>query len=254
VLIDSHAHIQDEAFAKDIAQVMERARSAGVEEMICVGFDYLSSCQAVEMARQWPGVYAVVGIHPHDARECTPETLAQLFKLAADPRVVAVGEIGLDFYRDLSPREQQRQAFIEQIQMARELKKPVVIHDRDAHQEVLEIIKKEKAGRNGGIMHCYSGHLPLAQQLIKEGFHISLAGPLTYKNANKTREVAARVPLDRLLVETDCPYLSPEPLRGKRNEPAHVKYVAEMLAQIRQKPLEEIAYLTARNTRNAFNI
>lgn len=254
MIIDSHAHLQDRAFKKDLAQVMERAAAANIEKIICVGYDYDSSCEAVDIARQYSQVYAVIGVHPHDAKTLTADIISKLYNLAKDPKVVAIGETGLDFFRDLSPREVQRQAFIQQIKIAAELCKPIVIHDRDAHQEVLDIIKREKAGRNTGIMHCYSGHLPMAIELMKEGFFISFAGPLTYKNARKTAEVAARITLDRILVETDCPYLTPEPLRGKRNEPAHVVHVAEKLAQLRQKSLAEIAYQTNLNTCRAFNI
>ena len=155
------------------------------------------------------------GFIPHDAKTLNADIISKLYALARDPRVVAIGETGLDYYRDLSPRDIQRQAFVEQIKIAAELNKPIVIHDRDAHQEVLDIIKKEKAGRNQGVMHCYSGHLPLAIELMKEGFYISFAGPLTYKNARKTVEVASRITLDRILIETDCPYLTPEPLAGE---------------------------------------
>lgn len=254
MIIDSHAHLQDRAFKKDLAQVMERAQAAEVEKIICVGYDYDSSCEAVDIAHRYSEVYAVIGVHPHDAKTLNADIVSKLYTLAQDSKVVAIGETGLDFFRDLSPREVQRQAFRAQIKIAAELYKPVVIHDRDAHQEVLDIIKKEKAGRNTGIMHCYSGHLPLAVELMKEGFYISFAGPLTYKNARKTAEVAARITLDRILVETDSPYLTPEPLRGKRNEPAHVVHVAEKLAQLRQKSPAEIARQTNLNTCRAFNI
>lgn len=254
MLIDSHAHLQDKAFAGEVDAVLERAAQAGVEIVVCVGYDLQSSKAALELARRHKQVYAVIGIHPHDATELTGEVSAQIYDMAKDQKVVAIGETGLDFYRDLSPRDKQREAFVDQIKIAHELYKPVVIHDRDAHEEVMTIIKKEKAGRNGGVMHCYSGHLPMALELMKQGFHLSLAGPLTYKNAKKTHEVAARASIDRLLVETDCPYLSPEPFRGKRNEPAQVKLVAEKLAELRRKSLEEIAYLTSLNTKTVFRI
>lgn len=254
MLIDSHAHLQDEAFQDDLPQVLQRAKEAGLEKIICIGYDYESSIQTVKLARKYPQVYAVVGVHPHDAKTLTEEIMAGLYKLAQEPKVVAIGEIGLDFYRNLSPREVQEKAFIAQIKLAQELYKPIVIHDRDAHQEVFSIIKKEKAGRSEGVLHCYSGHLPLAIDLMKEGFYLSFAGPLTYKNAKKTVEVAGKIPLDRILIETDCPYLSPEPLRGKRNEPANVSHIAAKLAAIRNKSLEEIAYLTARNAKQVFRI
>lgn len=249
MLVDSHAHIQDKAFARDRDEVLQRAFAGGIDKIVCVGYDIASSEQTVALAETYPDLYAVVGVHPHDASTLDQRAQERLHQLGRHPKVVAIGEIGLDFYRDLSPRDTQRQAFVAQLAVARELGKPVVIHDRDAHQEVLEILRRERGGRNGGIMHCFSGGLPLALDLIKEGFHISFAGPLTFKNARRPVEVAAHLPLERILVETDCPYLAPEPFRGKRNEPLLVKEVARKLAEIRRKPLEEIAYLTARNTR-----
>lgn len=251
---DTHAHLQDEALHDDLQQVLERAQNAGVTTMMCIGYDRASSEEAVQLARQYPQIYAVIGVHPHDAQELDQDTLDMFYRLARDPKVVAIGEMGLDFYRDLSPRDKQRRAFVQQIKLAQELGKPIVIHDRDAHQEVLDIIRQEKAGINGGIMHCYSGHLPLAIDLMKQGFHISFAGPLSFKNARKTHEVAASIPLERILIETDCPYLTPEPLRGQRNEPANVVHVGAALARLRNKPLEEIAYLTSRNARLVYRI
>jgi len=252
MLIDTHAHLQD--YQNDLEEVLQRAKKEGLQKIICIGIDYETSVQALNLARKYREVYAVVGVHPHDAKTLNQEILQKLFDLARDPLVVAIGEIGLDFYRDLSPREQQRKAFVEQIKLAQELHKPVVIHDRDAHQEVLSIVKKEKAGINQGIMHCYSGHLPLAIEFMKEGFYISFAGPLTFKNNKKGQEVAARISLDRILVETDCPYLAPVPFRGKRNEPAYVSYTAKKLAELRGKSLEEIAYITNLNAKQVYRI
>lgn len=251
MLIDTHAHLQDYA---DLKTILNRAADKGVEKIICIGYDLESSLTAVNLARQHKEVYAVVGIHPHSATDLNEKVLTQLFQLGREEKVLAIGEIGLDYYRNLSPQEDQQKAFVAQLGLARELKKPVVIHDRDAHQEVLDTLKKEKGGINGGIMHCYSGHLPLAVELMKIGFYISFAGPVTYKNAKKTQEVAAKIPLDRILVETDCPYLTPEPLRGKQNEPANVLYVAEKIAQLRQKSLDEIAYQTTLNAHKVFRI
>lgn len=254
MFIDSHAHLQDKAYKNDLAEVLQRAKEAQVEKIVCVGYDYTSSCQAVELARQYDQIYAVIGVHPHDAKSFNKDIGAKLYDLAKDPKVVAIGEMGLDFYRDLSPRDLQAQVFMEQIKIAGELYKPIVIHDRDANQEVFDIIKKEKAGKNEGVMHCYSGHLPLAIELMKQGFYISLAGPLTYKNAKKSHEVAAKITLDKLLIETDCPYLTPEPYRGKRNEPAHVVKVAEKIAELRGKSVDEIGYITTNNTKKVFRI
>lgn len=251
MLIDTHAHLQDYA---DLKTILNRAADKGVEKILCIGYDLESSLTAVNLARQHKEVFAVVGIHPHNASDLNEKVLDRLFQLGREEKVLAIGEIGLDYYRNLSPQEDQQKAFVAQLGLARELKKPVVIHDRDAHQEVLDTLKKEKGGINGGIMHCYSGHLPLAVELMKIGFYISFAGPVTYKNAKKTQEVAAKIPLDRILVETDCPYLTPEPLRGKQNEPANVLYVAEKIAQLRQKSLDEIAYQTTLNAHKVFRI
>lgn len=254
MLIDTHAHLQDKELKPDIDNILKHAEEAGVEKIVCIGYDLASSQEAVELAGQYSQVYAVVGIHPHDAQELNNNCIDKLYDMGKKKKVLAIGEIGLDFYRDLSPRDKQKTAFIAQIKIAQEINKPIVIHDRDAHQEVLEIIKKEKAGKNEGIMHCYSGHLPLAVELMREGFYISFAGPLTFKNNKKSQEVAAKIPMDRILIETDCPYLAPEPLRGKLNEPANVRYTAEKLASIRQKTLDEIAYLTTRNARKVYRI
>ncbi|MGI5887638.1 MAG: TatD family hydrolase [Syntrophomonadaceae bacterium] len=251
---DTHAHLQKEALKDSLENILNRAQAAGVTTIMCIGYDRASSEEAVQLAQKYPQIYAVVGVHPHDAKELDEDTLERLYQLGREPKVVAIGEIGLDFYRDLSPRDVQRQAFSQQIKLAQELGKPIVVHDRDAHQEVLDTIRQEKAGSNGGIMHCYSGHLPLAIDLMKEGFYISIAGPVSYKNASKTKEVAARIPLERLLIETDCPYLTPEPLRGKPNEPANVVYVAQTIAQLRRKPVEEIAYLTSRNAAEVYRL
>ena len=251
---DTHAHLQKEALKDSLENILNRAQAAGVTTIMCIGYDRASSEEAVQLAQKYPQIYAVVGVHPHDAKELDEDTLERLYQLGREPKVVAIGEIGLDFYRDLSPRDVQRQAFSQQIKLAQELGKPIVVHDRDAHQEVLDTIRQEKAGSNGGIMHCYSGHLPLAIDLMKEGFYISIAGPVSYKNARKTKEVAARIPLERLLIETDCPYLTPEPLRGKPNEPANVVYVAQTIAQLRRKPVEEIAYLTSRNAAEVYRL
>lgn len=254
MLFDTHAHLQDRKMRSDLDNLLQRAGAAGVEKITCVGYDLPSSQEAVNIARKYKQVYAAVGVHPHDARTLTPEMLRKLWELARDPRVVAIGEIGLDYYRDLSPRDLQKQAFIDQIHLAQEIGKPIIIHDREANQDVMDIIKKYKAGKNGGIMHCYSGNLPLAVEAIKEGFYISFAGPLTYRNARRSHEVAVKLPMDRLLIETDCPYLTPEPLRGKMNEPAHVHYVAEKMAELRGQHPDEIGYLTGRNARTVYRI
>lgn len=253
-MFDSHAHLQDSKLKKDLDNILKRARDAGVERIACVGYDLASSQDAVLIARKYKQVYATVGIHPHDAQTMTAEVLDQLKILAKDPKVVAIGEIGLDFYRDLSPRDKQKEAFIKQIKLAQSIGKPIVIHDRDANQDVIDTIKKYDAGKNGGIMHCYSGNLPLALEAIKAGFYISFAGPLTYKNARKSHEVVIKIPMDRLLVETDCPYLTPEPLRGKVNEPGNVRFTIEKMAALRNQHPDEVGYLTDRNACRVYRI
>lgn len=254
MIIDTHAHLQDKELLGSLESILLRALEAGVEKIICVGYDFPSSQKAVQLARKYKQIYAAVGVHPHDARMLTDEVLGKIRLLAQDPRVVAIGEIGLDYYRDLSPRDKQKEAFIAQIKLAHEIGKPIIIHDREANQDVIDIVKKYKAGKNGGIMHCFSGNLPLAMESVKEGFYISFAGPLTYKNARKAHEVVVKIPQNRLLVETDCPYLTPEPMRGKLNEPAHVRFVVQKMAELRQQHPDEIAYLTGRNAREVYRI
>lgn len=253
-VIDSHCHLQDPRFKEDVEQVIERALTGGIEMMVCVGYDLDSSKDALALARQHKQIKVVAGVHPHDAKTLDDRVMADLWEMVRLPEVVAVGEMGLDFYRNLSEPELQRKAFRAQVRLAREAGKPVVIHDRDAHDEVLAIIKEERAGANGGVMHCYSGHLPLAVELMKEGFYISFAGPLTFSNAKKSAEVASSIPLEKILIETDCPYLTPEPYRGKRNEPLHVREVAKKMAELRKKSYEEVAYTTSLNTKRVFGI
>ncbi len=254
MLIDTHCHLQDPDLLPDIEGVLRRAQEAGVEKMVCVGYDLPSSRAAVQLAQRYKPVYAAIGIHPHDAKTYSPAVEKELRQLAANPKVVAIGEIGLDYYRDLSPRDLQKDVFIQQIHLAQSLKKPIVIHDRDAHEDTLKILREEKGGQYGGVMHCFSGHLPMALELVKMNFYISFAGPLTFKNNKKGQEAAANIPMDRLLVETDSPYLSPEPKRGKTNEPAFVRYTAQKLADLRGKTLEEVAYLTNLNAHKIFRL
>lgn len=254
MLFDTHAHLNDKQFADDLEEVINRAREAGVTKITNVGYDLNSSIESIKIAKKYDGVYAVIGVHPHDADSVDKESLIKLRMYAKEPEVVAIGEMGLDYYRNLSPQDVQQRVFREQIHLAKELKKPIVIHDRDAHGDVLNILKEEKAGENGGILHCFSGSWEFARQCMNLGFHISLAGPVTFSNANKLVEVAKLVPLDRLLVETDCPYLSPHPFRGKRNEPARVRVVAEKIAELRGITLEEVAEATTQNAKNVYGI
>jgi TatD DNase family protein len=250
-LIDSHSHLTARKYRRDLEAVLSRAREAGVVAMITVGFDVDSSAEGVHLAGKHADVFAAAGVHPHDADTVDDFILTYLEEMAADPNVVAIGEIGLDYYRDLSPRRVQEEVFVKQLALARKVDLPVIIHDRDAHRRVMEILKSE--GASNGVMHCFSGDMGLAKQVLDLGFYISFAGPITY-NGGKAGEIISKMPPDRLLVETDCPYLAPVPFRGKRNEPAYVKYVLERAAQARGKAAGEVEALTDENARRLFNL
>ena len=258
-LIDTHAHLDFPQFDADRGAVIERAKAAGVAAILNVGTDLASSRRAVALAAQHPSIYAAVGMHPHNAKKMDGAALAELRELARHPKVVAVGEIGLDFYRDLSPRDVQRRAFRAQLAWAAKLGKPVVIHDRDAHDEILDILSDWAAGLAHsplagrlGVLHTFSGDLPMAEHAMGLGFYISISGPVTYRNARRLLDIVPALPLDRLLVETDCPYLSPHPHRGKRNEPAYVRLVAERIAALRGLTTAELAEATTANAQNLF--
>lgn len=253
-LFDTHTHLYDEQFAGDLEDVFGRMADAGVTRALSIAFDLNSSAESIAMAASRPGIRASVGIHPHDAEEVPADYLARLAEMARRPEVVALGEMGLDYYRDLSPRPVQQNVFREQLALVRELNMPVIIHVRDAFGDLLEILCQDGISPAGGVMHCFSGSWEVALECMKMGFYISLAGPVTFKNAVKLKEIAARVPLDRLLIETDCPYLAPEPRRGRRNEPAYVRYVAEHIAELRGVGLEVIAQNTTANAIKLFQI
>ena len=249
MLIDTHAHLNDPSLYADYQGAIKRAADAGVKEIINVGFDYPSSVMAVRLAEKHDNLWAMVGVHPHDADSYNAEIENKIKALAASSKVVAIGEIGLDFYYDNSPRELQREVFRKQIALARELNKPIAIHDRDAHGNLLQILRERDSRGVGGILHCFSGSYEMAEECIELGFYISFGGPVTFKNAVNVQAVAARVPLERVLVETDCPYLSPHHLRGKLNEPANLVYVAQKLAELRQCSYEDICLITTENAR-----
>ena len=254
-LIDSHAHLDGEKFADDRAAVIERARESGVVKIITMGDSLESSAQSVALAERFDPVYAAVGIHPEEAQPMTAATDEQLAAWAAQEKVVAIGEIGLDYYweKDEEKRALQRAIFVRQLDLARQLRLPVCIHDREAHGDMMKILKTEGRGLRG-VLHCYSGSWEMAAELLKGDWYFGIDGPLTYKNAAKLPEIVQRLPAERILVETDSPYLSPMPFRGKRNEPAHVLYVAKKAAELRGESLEAFARATRENTRDLYGI
>ena len=231
-LFDTHAHLHDSAFAEDRGAVLERARAAGVARLLAVGTDPVASREAVALAAAHADVYAAVGIHPHDAGQADVAALAEIAALAGAPKVVAIGEIGLDYYRNLSPRDAQSRVLRAQLALARAVRKPVLLHCREAHAELLAILEAEGVAEVGGIMHCFSGDLDVARRCLGLGLRISIAGPVTYPNARRLPEVVRAVGLDRLVVETDCPYLPPQPWRGQRNEPAYLGVTAARVAAL----------------------
>jgi TatD DNase family protein len=258
-LIDSHCHLDFSQFDSDRDQVLARARQAGVTALVNPGADMPSSRRAMALAQEHDPVFAAVGIHPHDASTLDDKNLDELARLAANPKVVAIGEIGLDYYRDLSPRPQQRTAFEEQLALADRLDMPVIIHCRDAADDVMAVLHAWQGSRTGsgapvGVFHAFSGDLAMAEAVVDMGFLIGVGGPLTYKNARHLPDVAAGLPVEALVLETDAPYLTPHPFRGKRNEPAYVSLVAEKLADLRRTPADLLCDQISRNTRRAFRL
>jgi TatD DNase family protein len=253
-LVDTHAHLHFPDFAPDLEAVLDRARAAGVRAVVTVGTDGKTNPAAVALAEGQPDVWATVGIHPHDAGAATEEDFTELERLArGSPRVVALGEMGLDFFRNLSPWEDQVRVFRRQLGLAGALGKPVVVHCRDAHAEVLAMLGEARAGL-AGVMHCFSGDVDVARRCLDLGLVISLAGPVTYRNARALPEVARFVPGDALVLETDCPYLSPVPHRGRRNEPAWVALTAARVAELRGVDPATLAEATSRNAARLFGL
>ncbi len=253
MLIDSHAHLEMKEFDADRAAVIERARLAGVSAIITVGTNLSLSLKALSIARQYPHIYATIGVHPHDVAGADAQTFDELTALASsDPKVVAYGEIGLDYFRNLSPREIQLAQFARQLDMAASLNLPVVIHDRDAHEETLRMVRASKVRR--GVFHCFSGDWAMARQCIDLGFYLSVPGVVTFDKSQKLQEVVRQAPLDALLLETDAPYLTPAPHRGKRNEPSFIVHTAQCVARIRGMEWEELSQAAAVNTCRLFGI
>jgi TatD DNase family protein len=252
-LIDTHAHLQWPAFDKDREEVIGRAFKAGLKAIVSVGYDLNASREAVQIASDHESIYAVVGIHPHNAKTMSASVLDVLRKLAHDPKVVAIGEIGLDYYRDLSPRPRQKEAFEQQILLAKELELPIVVHDREAHDDVLEVIRRFGKDING-VLHCFSGDLKIAEEVIDLGYLISIAGPVTFPNARKLHQLVQELPEESIVLETDCPFLSPQSRRGERNEPLYVLETAHKVAELKRMQFDELVDLTSQNARRIFEL
>jgi TatD DNase family protein len=253
-LVDSHCHLDDKQFDADREQTVERARAAGVTHLLAIGTGNgppdLET--AIRLADTYPFVFATIGIHPHDASKATQEAFDALRRLAAHPKVLGIGEIGLDYHYDFSPREVQRSVFEAQLEIASEAGKPIVIHTREAWEDTMDTLRSKWSGR--GIMHCFTGNAQQAREALDAGFHLAFGGVLTFPKGDSVREAAAITPAERLLVETDCPYLAPVPYRGKRNEPAFLVETVKRLAQVRGSHPDEIGELTTRNFERLFGI
>lgn len=254
MLFDTHAHLNAGQFNEDREETIKRAIDAGVSNILVVGFDNETIDGAIELAEQYDFIYAAVGWHPVDAIDVTEQDFKRIEQLTSHKKVVALGEMGLDYHWDKSPKKIQKEVFRRQIQIARKVKLPIIIHNREATQDCIQILREEKANEVGGIMHCFSGSVETARECVKLNFHISLGGPVTFKNARQPKEVAKEIPIDHLLIETDCPYLAPHPYRGKRNESAYVKLVAEQVAELKGLSYEEVAKKTTDNAKQLFRI
>ncbi|TWT28608.1 TatD family hydrolase [Planomicrobium sp. CPCC 101110] len=254
MFIDTHVHLNADQYDEDLTEVIERAIENKVTKMVVIGFDRKTIQRAMALAEKYEFIYAVVGWHPVDAIDCTDEDLRWIEELSAHPKVVGIGETGLDYYWDKSPKEVQQEVFRKQIRLAKRVNLPIIIHNRDATEDVLRILKEEDARTTGGVMHCFGGSVETAHESIKMNFMISLGGPVTFKNAKQPKKVAEMISLDHLMIETDAPYLAPHPYRGKRNEPSYVPLVAEEIARLKGISVEEVAEATTRNAEKFFKL
>lgn len=254
MLFDTHTHLDSKDFDEDRKEVIERAYNNGVTRMVNIGFDRETIPTTMQLVEEYDFIYAAVGWHPVEAITMQPGDLEWIASLCSHEKVVAIGEIGLDYHWDKSPKDVQHRVLREQIGLARELKMPIVIHNREAHEDIVRILREEKASEVGGIMHAFSGSWETAKMCLDMGFHISFGGPITFKNAKQPKEVLKQVPMDRLLLETDSPYLTPHPNRGKRNESGYVRLVAETAAELKGVSLEEISEITTKNALELFGI
>ena len=253
MFIDSHAHIQLDRFDSDRSVVIERAKNSQVSIILVVGFDISTSHLAVELADRYDHIYATVGLHPHDAKRFTPQTLREIALLAEHPKVVALGEMGLDYHRNLSPKLVQKRVFEEQLDLATQLDLPIVVHNRNAFDDILSILEN-RPQLTGGVLHCFSENTKSMDRVIDVGFHIGIGGPVTYKKSQDLKQVVKVMPADSFLIETDCPWLAPQLRRGKRNEPAYITEIATKIAELRQVTIESVGQTSSQNFRKLFSI
>lgn len=254
MLFDSHCHVDDDSYDQDRTELIESLPEKGIDLIMEIGADMDSSRKATVLAKRYSFIYAAVGVHPHDTRSMTEHDIEELALLASEPKVKAIGEIGLDYHYMDTDKLTQKKWFKRQMELTMDLSMPFIIHDRDSHADCLEILRKFDIRRVGGVMHCFSGSVEMAKEVVKMGMVISLGGPVTFKNARHSVDVAREIPLDKILIETDSPYLAPEPLRGKRNSPEYVRYVAEKIAEIKGETFETVANVTKENAMNLFKI
>lgn len=254
MLIDTHVHLNADQYDDDLQEVIDRALSEGIDRMFVVGFDTKTIEKTMKLIDQYDFIYGIIGWHPVDAIDCTDERLEWIESLSKHPKIIGIGEMGLDYHWDKSPKDIQKDVFRKQIALAKRVQLPIIIHNREATQDCVDILKEENASEVGGIMHSFSGSNEIADEILKMNFYVSLGGPVTFKNAKQPKEVAKHVPLDRLLVETDAPFLSPHPYRGERNEPARVKLVAEQIAELRGLTYEEVCEATTENAERLFKL
>ncbi|MFA7382187.1 MAG: TatD family hydrolase [Desulfurivibrionaceae bacterium] len=254
VLIDTHCHLDFPDYQEDLAEVLSRARQAGVSRIVTVGIDFATSQAAVELAARDVALFATVGVHPHHVRELGAGDYGRLRELAAHPRVVAYGEIGLDYVKEYSPRAMQQEHFARQVDLARKLALPLIIHDREAHADTLAVLRAALPLKAGGVMHCFSGDAAFAEEVLDLGFYISIPGVVTFPKAQVMQEAVRQVPLSRLLLETDGPFLAPVPRRGKRNEPALMLHTALKVAELKEVSLAELAQATTANAERLFRL
>lgn len=253
MIFETHAHFDDEAYDKDRDTLLKSLNFHGVEALVNVGASMASSRQSIELAKEYPFIYAAVGVHPEQVEELNEDTMKKLEEMAKEEKVVAIGEIGLDYYYDDVPKDIQKKWFKEQLNLAVKLKKPVIIHSRDAAQDTMEMMKKYQ-GKLTGIIHCFSYSKECADFFVKSGYYLGIGGVVTFSNAKKLKEVVKEVPLDRMVLETDCPYLTPTPYRGKRNSSHYLPYVAEEIAKIKEIPVEEVIRITNENAKRVYEI